>query len=309
MYRKLTKGGIPIEIRVLRYFLTVVREEGITKAAEALHITQPTLSRQLAQMEEEIGVKLFVRGTRKITLTQEGILLRRRAEEIMELIDKTEKELSPQNEVIEGTISIGCGDLAAVQILANIIKAFVAMYPNVNFELHTATADHIRERIDKGLNDIGLLLEPVDLSKYEFIRVPQKEKWVALLPIDSPLAKKDFITPQDLVDIPLILPYRLNMQSEVANWFGDIFNDLHILFKSNLTCNSAIMVEQGLACALVIEGSTSFWDERVIRCCPLAPELSATTALAWKRNQPFSLTTVKFITFAKAYLQNETMFL
>lgn len=289
----------------MRYFLTVVREEGITKAAEALHITQPTLSRQLQQLEEEIGVTLFVRGTRKITLTHEGILLRRRAEEIIELIDKTEKELVQQTEVIEGTISIGCGDLKAVQIVAKIIEAFVALYPKVDFELYTATADHIKERIDRGLTDIGLLLEPVDLSRYEFVRIPQKERWVALLPAHSPLKEKSIITPEDLVDKPLILPYRLNMQSELANWFGDLFSQLQVAFKSNLTSNAAIMVQQGLACALVIEGSTRFWDPRVITCRPLFPELHATTAIAWKREQPFTLATTKFIEFAKVYLQQE----
>lgn len=182
-----------MEIRVLRYFLTVIREESITRAAEILHITQPTLSRQLAQLEEELGVTLFTRGTRKITLTHEGILMRRRAEEIIELVDKAEKEVSQQNEVLEGTISLGCGDLHAVQILAKIIASFSSLYPKVNFDLYTASADHIKERIDKGLTDIGLLLEPVDLSKYEFIRIPQKEHWVALLPADSPLQKRTLL--------------------------------------------------------------------------------------------------------------------
>lgn len=292
-----------MEIRVLRYFLTVIREESITRAAEILHITQPTLSRQLAQLEEELGVTLFTRGTRKITLTHEGILMRRRAEEIIELVDKAEKEVSQQNEVLEGTISLGCGDLHAVQILAKIIASFSSLYPKVNFDLYTASADHIKERIDKGLTDIGLLLEPVDLSKYEFIRIPQKEHWVALLPADSPLTEKDFITPNDLLNIPLILPYRSNMQSELANWFGEKFDQINVLFKSNLISNAAVMVQQGLACAIVIEGSSSFWDSKFIQTRPLRPDLSTSTAIAWKRNQPFTLATSKFIAFAKNYLK------
>lgn len=302
---KLKKGGILIEIRVLKYFLTVVREEKITKAADVLHITQPTLSRQLAQLEEEMGVKLFVRGTKKIALTNEGILLRRRAEEIIELVDKTTKEVTQQNELIEGTISIGSGDLASVQVLAKMIDSFSKIYPKVDFELYTATADHIKERIDKGITDIGLLLEPIDLSKYDFVRFPKTEQWVVLLPSSSPLTQKEVISPKDLLDTPLILPYRLNMQSEIANWFGKSFDHLHIFGKSNLISNAAILVQEGLACAIVIDGSTKFWDSSKLQSRPLSPSMQSTTALAWKREQPFTSATEKFIDFAKAYLQNE----
>lgn len=165
-----------MEIRVLRYFLTVVREENITKASEVLHITQPTLSRQLSQMEEEIGVKLFGRGSRKITLTNEGILLRRRAEEILQLVDKTEKELVEQDEQVEGKISIGCGEIASVQLLPELFRTFREKYPRVSFDIFTATADLVKEQMDKGLLDIGLLLEPIDMDKYDFIRLNMKEK-------------------------------------------------------------------------------------------------------------------------------------
>lgn len=154
-----------MEIRVLRYFLTVVREEGITKAADVLHITQPTLSRQLAQMEEEMGARLFERGTRKITLTDEGLLLRRRAEEILELVDKTERELTGRDEMVEGTVSVGCGDLASVQILPELFRRFHERYPNVNFDLYTASADHIKDRMERGLTDVSLMLEPVGMEK------------------------------------------------------------------------------------------------------------------------------------------------
>ena len=152
-----------MEVRVLRYFLTVVREESITRAAEILHITQPTLSRQLAQLEEETGVKLFSRGARGIMLTNEGLLLRRRAEEIVDLIDKTERELLEQDELVDGTVTIGAGELASVQLLAELIKSAGARYPLMRFELFTASADLTKERMDRGLTDIGLLLEPVDI--------------------------------------------------------------------------------------------------------------------------------------------------
>ena len=294
-----------MEIRVLRYFLTVVREESITKAAEALHITQPTLSRQLAQMEEDMGVRLFDRGTRKIVLTNEGILLRRRAEEILELVDKTRHELAAQEEAVEGTVSLGSGDLGAVQILPGIIQSFHKKYPKVNFDFYTATADHVKERMDQGLTDVGLLLEPVNMEKYDFIRLEKKEQWVAVMHPDSPLAEKEAVTVEDLKGLPLILPRRLSVQSELASWFGEDFGNLNILFTSNLPSGTNIMAHNRLACSLIIKGSISFWDERKIAYRPLSPELKASSALAWKRQQPFSLAATKFIEHMKAELEKK----
>jgi DNA-binding transcriptional LysR family regulator len=162
-------GGAAMEIRVLRYFLTVVREGGINRAAEVLHITQPTLSRQLSQLEDEVGVKLFHRGSRKITLTNEGILLRRRAEEILSLVDKTEKELIEQEDFVDGKIVIGCGELAAVQMLPDLFETFHKKYPLVTYDIYTANADLVKEQMEKGLVDIGILLEPIEIGKFDFI--------------------------------------------------------------------------------------------------------------------------------------------
>ena len=295
-----------MEIRVLRYFLTVVREESITRAAEVLHITQPTLSRQLSQMEEEVGVKLFHRGTRKITLTNEGILLRRRAEEILQLVDKTEKELIELDEQVEGKISIGCGEIASVRILSELIDSFRKRYPNVSFDIFTATADMVKEQMDKGLLDIGLLLEPIDMEKYDFIRLDMKEKWVVLMHPDSPLADKEAVTAKDLSVLPLILPRRMSVQSELASWFGDYYDKLNVAFTSNLSTNSAIMVLNGLAYSLVIEGAVPFWDSSKVTYRPLMPSLTATSVLAWKRGQPFSLAATKFIEHLKCFLSMET---
>ena len=288
-----------MEIRVLRYFLTVAREESITKAADVLHITQPTLSRQLAQMEEDMGVKLFHRGTRKILLTNEGLLLRRRAEEILELVDKTEKELTEQDEMIEGTVSIGCGDLGAVHILPELFQSFHERYPAVTFDLYTATADHVRQQIEHGLIDIGLLLEPINMEKFEFIRLNNKEQWGVIMSPDSPLAKQNYVTPSDLIGVPLILPRRLNVQSELASWFGNDFDKLNILFTSNLPANSSIMVYHKLAYSIIIKGSISLWDQKKITYRPLYPELTASSVLAWKRQQPFGLAVSKFIEHIK----------
>lgn len=291
-----------MEIRVLRYFLAVVQEESITKAAEVLHVTQPTLSRQIAQMEEEMGVKLFDRGTRKIVLTSEGLLLRRRAEEILELVDKTERELSKQDETVEGTVSVGCGDLAAVQMLPELIRTFHERYPAVTFDLYTATAEHVKDRMDRGLTDVGLLLEPVNMERYDYIRLDKREQWVVVMHPDSPLAKLDRVTSNDLKDVPLILPRRLSVRSELARWFGKDFDKLDVLFTSNLPSNSSIMAHHKLAYSIVIKGSISFWDKEKIAYRPLYPELLATSVIAWKRRQPFARAAEKFIEHCKATL-------
>lgn len=284
-----------MEIRVLRYFLTVVREEGINRAAEALHITQPTLSRQLSQLEEEVGVKLFHRGAKKITLTNEGILLRRRAEEILSLVDRTQRELIEQDEFVEGRIVIGGGELAAMQILPEIIESFHEKYPLVTFDLFTGNADLVKEQMEKGLIDIGVLLEPIDMEKFDFIRLAGKERWAVLMRPDDPLAEKEAVSAKDLEGLPLILPRRTNVQNELSSWFGDSFKNAQIFFTSNLSTNAAIMVQKGLGYALVIEGSVPFWDKEKIAYRPLSPDLTASSVLAWKKQQPFSLAATKFM--------------
>ena len=294
-----------MEIRVLRYFLAVAQEESITGASQILHITQPTLSRQLAQLEEETGVKLFERGSRRLRLTGEGLLLRRRAEEILQLVDKTEKELAEQEEQIEGKISIGCGEIAAVQLLPRLFQSFRQKYPRVSFELVTATADVVKEQMDKGLLDLGLLMEPVDMEKYAFIRMNVRERWGVLMPPDDPLAQKDHVTAQELAALPLILPRRIQVQSELANWFGDAYKDLQVAFTSNLSTNGAVMVRHRLAYSVVVEGAVPFWDASQIAFRPLYPELWSTSVLAWKRGQPFSLAATKFIDCAKCFLSME----
>lgn len=291
-----------MEIRVLRYFLTVVREEGINRAAEVLHITQPTLSRQLAQLEEEVGVKLFHRGARKITLTNEGILLRRRAEEILALVDRTERELAEQDELVEGRIVIGGGELAAMQVLPEIIEDFHEKYPLVTFDIFTGNADLVKEQMEKGLIDIGVLLEPIDIEKFDFIRLKEKERWVVLMRPDDSLTQKEAVSAKDLENMPLILPRRTNVQNELSNWFGDFFQEQQVLFTSNLTTNSALMVQRGLAYSLVIEGSIPYWDREKIAYRPLCPELTANSVLAWKKQQPFSLAVTKFIEHIKCLL-------
>lgn len=291
-----------IETRLLHYFLTVARERSITGAAKALHITQPTLSRQMAQLEDEIGAKLFVRDSRPLSLTDEGLLLRRRAEEILELMEKTESEISNQEEQIEGTVSIGCGELASVRLLTEMIADFSQRYPHVTFDVYTAGADQIKHRMDDGLTDIGLLLEPVDMERYEYIRMPVKERWAAVMPAGVPLARREYVTAKDLADIPVIMPSRQKVHDEVASWFGSFYERLQVIGTSNLSTNAALMVQAGLGYALIIEGGLPFLEQAEVRLSPLYPELTATSVLAWKRNQPVSAAVSRFQEYAACFL-------
>ena len=286
-----------MELRVLRYFLAVVREENILRASEALHITQPSLSRQLAGLEEELGVKLFERGNRKITLTEAGTLLRRRAEEIVALADKTRQEFAELNggADVSGMISIGSGEVSAVSALAKMIKDFSAKYPNVNFNFYSGNADHIKEQIDQGLLDFGLLLEPVDVDRYDYLRMPIEEHWIVVVPKDSPLADKERITPQDLCDKQLIMPSRNKVKSELANWFGSYFDESNVFSSNNLINNAALLVEQGLGYALSVEGAVSFYGNQRVSVKRLYPELISTSVMAWKKHQPMGNAATKFL--------------
>ena len=295
-----------IETRLLHYFLTVARERNITNAAKALHITQPTLSRQMALLEEEIGAKLFVRDSRPLSLTDEGLLLRRRAEEILELIEKAEMEISTQEEQVEGTVSIGCGELASVKLLTELTANFSQQHSRVVFDVYTANADQIKRRMDDGLTDIGLLLEPVDMERYEYIRMPVKERWAALMPSGVPLAKREHVTAKDLAEIPVIMPSRQKVHDEVASWFGSYYEKLQVIGVSNLSTNAALMVRSGLGYALIIEGALPFLEQSEVCVVPLYPELTATSVLAWKRGQPFSTAANRFLKYTTCFLGMES---
>lgn len=291
-----------IETRLLYYFLTVAKEQNITNAAKSLHITQPTLSRQMTMLEEEVGAKLFVRGVRPLALTNEGFLLRRRAEEILELVEKTEQELSVGEEQIEGTISIGCGELASVKLLTEMIAGFQEKYPQVVFDVYTANADEIKHRMDEGVTDIGLLLEPAEAERYEYIRMPVKERWVAVMPSGVPLAKREYVTAKDLADIPVIMPSRRKVHDEVANWFGDYYKKLKMTGVSNLSTNAALLAQAGIGYALIVEGALPFLDCSEVCMVPLYPKLNATSILVWKRQQPFSTAAMRFQEYVKCFL-------
>lgn len=291
-----------MELRLLRYFLTVAKEQSFTKAAEQLHITQPTLSRQMAAFEEDLGITLFIRNGKKISLTDEGILLKRRALEILNLEERTLEELKGKEEVVEGTITIGCGEFAAVETLAKICKTYKEKYPLVQIVLHTATADAVYEMMNKGLVDIALFMEPVDTEGLDYIRLTDCDHWCAGMRPDDPLAEKEFIKKEDLIGKPLILPERMNVQSELANWFGKDFSKLQIAFTSNLGTNAGIMAANGLGYPISIEGAaTKYWREDILVQRRISPEITTSTVIAWRRNIPYSLAIRKMIEEINAF--------
>lgn len=290
-----------MELRVLRYFLTVAKEQNFTKAAEQLHITQPTLSRQLAALEEELGTMLFHRGSRNLTLTEDGLLLKRRALEILDLEDKIIDEIKGTEGELEGVITVGCGEFAAVEILAQIIREFRKNYPRVQIVIHTGTADTIREMLNKGLVDIGLFLEPVNTENLEYIRLADSDHWVVGMRPDDPMAQKEYITKDDLLELPLILPERPSIQSELANWFGNDFEKLNISFTSNLGTNAAVMVTNGLGYSVSIEGAGKYWRDDLLVQKKLHPEIKTSTIIAWRRNIPYSRAVKLFIDEVNAF--------
>ena len=290
-----------MELRVLRYFLTVAREQSFTRAASRLHITQPTLSRQLAALEEELGTVLFDRGGRHITLTDEGLLLKRRALEILDLEDKILEEFHSDESEIEGIIHIGCGEFVAVETLAEILGQYKKQYPLVQITLHTGTADTILSKMNQGLIDLGLFMEPVNTEDLEYIRIRESDQWVTGMRPEDPLAEKEFITKEDLMGKPLILPERLGVQSELANWFGEDFQKLNIAYTSNLGTNAGILAVHGLGYPVSIEGAARYWRNDLLVQKKLYPEIKAGTIIAWRRNIPYSVAVKRLIQNIKAF--------
>ena len=288
-----------MEIRVLRYFLMVAREENITKAANLLHLTQPTLSRQLMQLEEELGVTLFRRSKHRIILTEDGMLLRRRAEEIVSLAEKTKDDFRHKQEHLAGTIAVGSGELQSSRFPTQLIEAIQKENPLVSFRIYSGNSDNIKERIERGLLDIGLLQEPVDIAKYHFVRTPVQEQWGVLVRADAELAAKDRVSPADLAGLPLILPDRENVQNELLNWFGSLAEKLRITATGNLLYNLASLARDSGSCVLTLNLACHYDGLRFI---PLAPELESGTVLVWKKAQTFSPAAAAFIAYSKEYI-------
>lgn len=288
-----------IELRLLKYFLAVANEGSITRAAEVVHTSQPNLSRQMQELEESLGCRLFERG-KAVSLTDSGEFLKRRAAEILGLAAKTEAELS--SEGISGTLSVGFGEMKCVNDVARLAVEFKKKHPNVSFEFFTGTADKVKEQMEKGILDAGLLLEPVEIEKYDFFRLPERLRYVAVMQRSCPLAAQDSVTPDDLVPFPLILPTRANVRNEISTWFAERFSTLDVVAIHNLSANTTALVACGLGVALSSEGiSIPEGTENQIAVRPLSPELSFAAVLAWKKIRAHSHLLEEFIKFAKQF--------
>lgn len=281
-----------MEIRVLKYFLAIAREGSITAAANSLHLTQPTLTRQIQELEKELGQKLLIRGKQHITLTAEGMILRKRAEEIVDLAEKTEAEFHSINETIGGDIYIGSGETDSMKYIAEVLKELQEEYPLIKFHIHSGNAEDVTEKLDKGLLDFGILIQPINLSKYDYMTLPEKDVWGVIMRKDSPLAKKEFIELKDLMGVPIIasrqMSRKYSAESGFLDWFGDEFEKINITATYNLVYNAAIMVKAGLGYAVTLDKLANTSSESEICFRPLYPRLESGLDLVWKKYQVFS---------------------
>ena len=283
-----------MELRVLRYFIEVAREQNITAAAERLHITQPTLSKQLIDLEGELGKKLFVRGKRKTTLTEDGMFLYRRAQEIVDLADKTEAAFRSTDDAVTGGVSIGCGETEGMEVVIKAMQKLHSEHPDVRFHLYSGNGEDVSERLDNGLVDFGLFVGNTDLDKYDYIRLPASDTWGLLMRRDSELASHDCIRPADLAPLPLLCSRQAMLSNELSGWLGYDFPKLNVISTHNLLHNAALMVRAGMGYAMTIDKLVGDNDpELTFR--PLEPKREAALFFAWKKYQVFSKAAEKFL--------------
>ncbi|MBS7008688.1 LysR family transcriptional regulator [Anaerostipes sp.] len=296
-----------MELRVLQYFLAIAREQNIVRAAQSLHLSQPTLSTQIKNLENELGKQLLIRGTkgsRKITLTEEGMILRKRAEEILDLVKKTEKEITSADDIIMGDIYIGTGETDAVRLIAQTAKKLQTPYPGIHFHISSGNASFVMEHLDKGLLDFGIILGSVDLTKYNALKLPDKDVWGVLMRRDSPLASKKEITPEDLWDKPLILSQQEDRGGSLTQWFQRQVTDLNIIATYNLIYNASLLADEGLGYAVGLDKIINTSGNSNLCFRPLAPKLEGEISIVWKKSQIFSKSSEKFLTVLQELLNN-----
>lgn len=287
-----------MELRVLGYFLAVAREQSIVRAAKSLHLSQPTLSTQIKALEEELGKHLLIRGTkgtRKVTLTEEGMILRKRAEEILSLVHKTEREISLSDQTIIGDVYIGAGETDAVRFIARTAKELYQIYPGIHYHISSGNAEFVSEQLDKGLIDFGIVFGNVDHAKYNSIELPFKDVWGVLMKKDSPLAEKEVIQPEDLWDKPLILSNQNDSKATLTEWIKKELSELEIVATYNLLFNASLMVEEGLGYAVGLDKIINTSGNSKLCFRKLSPKREAGMHIVWKKYQVFSKASEKFI--------------
>lgn len=275
----------------------MAREQSISGAAKSLHLSQPTISTQLKAMEDELGKQLLIRGTkgsRKVTLTDEGMILRKRAEEILQLVKRTKDEISLSDETVVGDVYIGTGETDIVRLMAKAAKKIQEQYPEIHYHISSGNAEYVLEYLDKGLIDFGLIYGTADPQKYESIPIPIKDTWGVLMRRDSSLAQKEFIQPEDLWDKPLIVSHQKSDNPYIARWLKQDISKLNVVATYNLVFNASLLVDEGLGYALTLdklintEGSNLCFR-------PLSPHLDASACIVWKRYQVFSKAAERFL--------------
>lgn len=284
-----------MELRVLQYFLAVARENSISGAAEFLHLSQPTLSRQLKELEEELGKQLFIRGNRRITLTEEGMILRKRAEEVIELIQKAEDEIAASDDMLAGDIIIGAGETDGNRFIIKAMNDMQQDYPLVHFHIISGDRAIITEAIDRGSIDFGIVFGNIDFAKYDSIPVPYEDTWGVLMRRDAPLAEKDHITAEDLIDKPLIISRQAFQNLEFKNFFHCEQERLDIVATYSLLFNGSLMVEEGLGYAICFDKLVNVSGDSNMCFRPLEPGIKSNMSIIWKKYQVFSKPTQKFL--------------
>ncbi|MCC0672010.1 LysR family transcriptional regulator [Clostridioides sp. ES-S-0145-01] len=293
-----------MELRVLRYFLAVAKEESITSAAQSLNVTQPTLSKQLMELEDELGKKLFLRGNRKITLTEDGLFLRKRAQEIIDLTDKTTSDFNNDCDDIRGNVYIGGGETDAMRFIAKTAKELKKEYPHIRYHLFSGNADDVTERLDKGLLDFGILIEPANMEKYDYIKLPVNDVWGLLMKKDCELAQKKTVCPDDLKEIPILTSRQTLVQNVISGWSGQDFQAFNIVATYNLVYNASLMVDEGVGYALCLDKLINTTGNSKLCFRPLEPRLEAHLNIVWKKYQVFSKATKMFLSKLQSEINN-----
>lgn len=278
-----------MELRVLQYFLTVTREQSISAAAEALHLSQPTLSRQIKDMEEELGKQFLIRGNRRVTLTEEGMILRKRAEEIMELVHKAETEIALSDEYVTGDITIGAAETNGVRFLTKATKALQLHYPDIHMHIISGDKVSVLESLDRGLIDFGLVFGSFDTSRYESIPVPVRDRVGVLMRRDSPLAEREAVDIEELQSLPVIVSRQMLQDDDLLS------AKLNITGSYNLLFNGSLMVEEGLGYALCLENIINVSGNSRLCFRPLSPETLHSMSVIWKKYQVFTKAAEKFL--------------
>ena len=287
-----------MELRVLQYFLAVAREQSIVRAAQSLHLSQPTLSTQIRNMEEELGKQLLIRGTkgsRKVTLTEEGMILRKRAEEILDLVKKTENEIILSDSAIMGDVYIGAGETDGIRLLARAAGRLRKGCPSIHYHISSGNKTFVTERLDKGLLDFGLVFGTPDFKKYDALKLPEKDIWGVLMQKDDPLTKKDSIAPGDLWDKPLLLSQEQAEGGVLIQWMHRKPSSLNITASYNLLFNASLFVEEGLGYAISFDRIINTSGDSKLAFRPLDPPLEVEMYLIWKKYQMLSRPAEKFL--------------